>query len=49
MKKKTFLVFYLTVFLLLIGSSCDDEEEIFNFSGSTIDHHCVDITQVPQA
>ena len=49
MKKKTFLVFYLVAFLLLIGSSCDDEEEIFNFSGSTIDHHCVDITQVPQA
>jgi len=49
MQKKTFLVFYLAVFLLLIGSSCDDEEEIFNFSGSTIDHHCVDITQVPQA
>ncbi len=48
MQKKIFLVFYLVAFLLLIGFSCDDEEEIFNFSGSTIDHHCVDITQVPQ-
>jgi len=48
MKKITLFIFSLMFFVLLAGSSCN-EETPFNFSGSTIDHLCVDITQVPQA
>jgi hypothetical protein len=48
MKKLTFFVCSLILFILLAGSSCN-EETPFNFSGSTINHYCVDITQVPRA
>ncbi len=48
MKKITFFACSVLLFILLSGLSCD-EEDIFDFSGSTIDHHCVDITQIPQS
>lgn len=47
MKKIAFLAVYILLFVLLAGTSCE-EEDIFDFSGETIDHHCVDITQIPQ-
>lgn len=47
MKKIAFLAVYVLLFILLAGTSCK-EEDIFDFSGETIDHHCVDITQIPQ-
>ncbi len=47
MKKISFLAAYILLFILLTGTSCE-EEDIFDFSGKTIDHHCTDITQIPQ-
>lgn len=48
MKNLAFYACLVLIFILLSGSSCD-EEDIFDFSGETIDHHCVDITQIPQS
>jgi len=48
MNKIAFYACSVLLFILLSGSSCD-EEDIFDFSGSTIDHHCVGITQIPQS
>lgn len=47
MKKISFLSFTVLLVILLAGASCEEEDN-FDFSGSTIDHHCVDITQIPQ-
>jgi hypothetical protein len=47
MKKILFLICSVVLFILLASSSCDEEDN-FDFSGSTIDHHCTDITQIPQ-
>jgi hypothetical protein len=46
MRKVAFFIDSLVLFALLAGFSC--EKDSFNFSGSTIDHHCVDVTRVPQ-
>ena len=48
MKKITLFVISVFLFILLTGLSCEKEDP-FDFTGSTIDHHCVDITRVPQA
>jgi len=47
MKKIAFFAYTITIFVLMAGSSCDEEDD-FDFSGSTIDYHCVGITQIPQ-
>jgi hypothetical protein len=47
MKKLSFFICSVILFILLAGTSC--EEDNFDFSGSTIDHHCTDITQIPQS
>jgi len=47
MNKIAFYACSALFFILLSGLSCD-EEDIFDFSGSTIDHHCADKTQIPQ-
>jgi len=47
MKKIAFLAVYVLLFILMAGTSCEEEDN-FNFSGETIDHHCVDITQIPR-
>jgi len=46
---KTISLFCCTVLIviLLAGASCEEEDN-FDFSGETIDHHCVDITRIPQ-
>ncbi len=46
MKKLSFFCLVI-LFILLAGSSCEKEDN-FHFSGSTIDHHCTDITRIPQ-
>lgn len=47
MKKLAFLICSAILFILMAGSSC--KEDNFDFSGSTIDHHCTDITRIPQS
>jgi hypothetical protein len=46
MKKIFTLVFTFLIITLMIGASCSDEPLVF--SGTTIDHNCVDITKIPQ-
>jgi hypothetical protein len=46
MKKLSFLICFLMLVVLMAGSGC--KKDNFDFSGSTIDHHCSDITQIPQ-
>jgi hypothetical protein len=46
MRKTALFIYSIALFVLLAGFSC--EKDSFSFSGSTIDHHCVDITRVPQ-
>ena len=48
MKKISSLAFTILLIIFMAGASCE-EEDIFDITGSTIDHHCVDITQIPQA
>ena len=48
MRKVTLLSGIILLVVLLVGFSCN-EEEYFDFSGATVDHHCVDITQIPQS
>ena len=47
MKKISFFAFFVLLVILIAGASC--EEDNFNYSGSTIDYHCVDITRIPQS
>lgn len=47
MKKISLISFIILLILILSGAYCEEENN-FNFSGSIIDHHCVDITRIPQ-
>lgn len=47
MKKISFIILTVLLVILLAGANCEEEDN-FDFSGSTIDHHCVDITRIPQ-
>jgi hypothetical protein len=48
MKKLEFLVYLMFFFVLMVVPSCKKEKDDFNFQGSVIDHHCSDITKIPQ-
>jgi hypothetical protein len=46
MKKLSFFIYFVILFIIMTGSGCKKDD--FDFSGSTIDHHCTDITRIPQ-
>jgi hypothetical protein len=47
MKEISSFALTMLLIILMTGASC--EEDNFDITGSTIDHHCADITQVPEA
>ncbi len=48
MRRISLLIGIVLLVILMMGFSCE-EEDYFDFSSGIIDHHCVDITGIPQS